>query len=111
MNIVSILILNEFLMNSVFILFELKVLSSIILCFVPANKSWIVSVVIAGSYQWMLSCSPLYLSQYILLGRDGQGSRGISLVDANREGLFSCAGYLAIYFAGVQLGGYLLHSR
>lgn len=89
----------------------LQVLSSIILCFVSPSYSWFISIVLAVGYQWTLSCEPLNLINYILLGSDGTMSRNTGLVDANREGLLSCVGYLAIYFAGVQIGIYLLQRR
>ena len=43
------------------------------------------------------------LKEYIMLGSAGDYSR-IGFVDANREGIFSCIGYLALYFAGVEMG-------
>ena len=51
-------------------------------------------------YQFLLSCG---LRDYILYGPDGTHSRD-SVIAANREGLFSCTGYLSIYYAGMELG-------
>ncbi|XP_050402410.1 phosphatidylinositol-glycan biosynthesis class W protein isoform X4 [Patella vulgata] len=85
-----------------------KIISTVILCILPVTTSSILSVVITVLYQYALCrCG---LSQYILNGSDGQGTR-YGILDANREGLFSCIGYTALYFAGVQLGQYLFIKR
>lgn len=36
-------------------------------------------------------------------GPGGTHSRD-TIISANREGLFSCVGYLAIYYTGVEIG-------
>lgn len=69
--------------------------------------AWLLALVVAGFYETWLQ---LGLKDYLILGADGSGSR-TNLLDANREGVFSSLGYLAIYFAGVQLGQYLLKPR
>ena len=63
---------------------------------------------LALGYQYLLSVHGL--REFILTGSDGQGSR-VGMLNANREGIFSCIGYLAIYFAGVQVGQFLQKSR
>ncbi|XP_033127099.1 phosphatidylinositol-glycan biosynthesis class W protein-like, partial [Anneissia japonica] len=50
------------------------------------------------------------LQEYILNGPDGTGSR-IGLISANREGLFSCVGFTAIYLGGVYIGRLLFSKR
>ena len=73
---------------------------------VDARHSWLLAVAVIGIYQSSLSL--LGLSQYIL-GADTD--RSVGLVAANREGLCSCCGFLALYLAGVQLGRLLLRRQ
>ncbi len=40
---------------------------------------------------------------YIIYGPNGDFSRD-NLISANREGIVSCLGFLAIYYLGVQIG-------
>ncbi|XP_067678563.1 phosphatidylinositol-glycan biosynthesis class W protein-like isoform X2 [Haliotis asinina] len=83
-----------------------KVISTVILSVFPVQLSGILSIMIAAGYQYSLTS----LTTYILHGADGRGTR-VGLLDANREGLFSCIGYLAIYFAGVEIGRYIFRKR
>ena len=80
-------------------------MSTALLCFVNVRHSWMIAIAIISLYQSALSI--LGLNQYIL---DVDGKRD-GFIDANREGVFSCCGYLAVYFAGVQLGRLLLRPR
>lgn len=66
------------------------------------------ALVLATSYQALLQWAGLDL--YILLGPNGDGSR-IGLVSANREGLVSCLGYLALYTGWIEVGKRLLKPR
>ena len=59
-------------------------------------------------YQFCLS--NVGLREYILLGPDGNYSRN-GLISANREGLFSSIGYLAIYFVAVEKGRHLFQMK
>ena len=74
-------------------------------CFIDARHSWVIAISIISFYQ--VALSKFGLSEYIL---DGYGRR-VGLLDANREGICSCCGYLALYFAGVQLGRMLMMQR
>ena len=65
-------------------------------------------MVLAVLYQYWLSCCGL--SQYIEHGLEGTGGRQ-GFFDANREGIYSCVGYLAIYLAGVQIGIFVFKNR
>ncbi|XP_046571709.1 phosphatidylinositol-glycan biosynthesis class W protein-like [Haliotis rubra] len=85
---------------------SVKVLSTVILSVFPVYLSGLLSIVMAAGYQYSLTS----LTTYILHGADGRGTRA-GLLDANREGLFSCIGYLAIYFAGVEIGSYIFRKR
>ena len=68
----------------------------------------VVSVVVTTLYQLMLQLGGL--ESYVLLGPNGDGSR-VGVVSANREGVVSCVGYLAIYTGWIQLGKWLLRPR
>ena len=50
------------------------------------------------------------LKDYIIKGSDGKGGR-IDLLDANREGLYSCLGFFSLYIMGVQLGKVVMRQR
>jgi len=63
------------------------------------------AIAVISVYQ--LALSIFGLNEYIL---DVDGKR-VGVFDANREGICSCCGYLALYFAGVQLGRVLLRPR
>jgi len=83
-------------------------MSTLVFCFVSHQAAWLLALIVAGLYETWLQ---LGLKDYLILGADGIGGRTANLLDANREGVFSSFGYLAVYFAGVQLGQYLLKSR
>ena len=68
----------------------------------------VLSLVIAIVYQWCLS--GMGLAEYMDKGPHGDGSRP-TLFSANREGVISCAGYLAIYLASIELGQWLFRPR
>lgn len=93
--------------NFFFTLAAVKICSTIFFCFFSSIPSLLVSVVVAVGYQWCLQTG---LQDYLLHSSDGKGSR-VSLLDANREGLFSSFGYVALYFAGIQIGGYIFLNR
>ncbi len=68
----------------------------------------VLSLVIAIAYQLCLSW--MGLTEYMDKGPDGDGSRA-TLFSANREGIISCAGYLAIYLGSIELGQWLFRPR
>uniref|UniRef100_A0A8C5LP56 Phosphatidylinositol-glycan biosynthesis class W protein n=1 Tax=Leptobrachium leishanense TaxID=445787 RepID=A0A8C5LP56_9ANUR len=94
--------------NFFFTLAVVKMLSSLLFTFFPAQKSWVLATVVLSLYQFVLEVTDL--KSFILNGRDGKGSR-VGFIDANREGLFSVIGYLAVYLVGVQFGLYILKKR
>jgi phosphatidylinositol glycan class W len=49
-------------------------------------------------------------TEYVLLGPSRDGSR-TGLLSANREGVVSSVGYLAVYMAGIQLGQWIFKKR
>ncbi|XP_008693667.1 phosphatidylinositol-glycan biosynthesis class W protein [Ursus americanus] len=94
--------------NFFFTLIVVKVLTSLLLIILPLNKSWTVAIIIIVLYQLALDFTPL--KRLILYGTDGSGTR-IGLLNANREGIISTLGYVAIHMAGVQTGSYMLKKR
>ncbi|NWV09390.1 PIGW protein, partial [Ptilonorhynchus violaceus] len=94
--------------NFFFSLAFVRLAASLLLAVFPKQKSWLVALALAVLYQLLLSTTSLKM--FILHGSDGRGSR-IGFLDANREGLLSLVGYLAIYLASVQVGLWLLQRR
>ncbi len=94
--------------NFFFTLAVIKVLSSVLLITVPIKYSWLYATIITVGYELVLSVGRL--QQYILHGSDGHDSR-IGFLNANREGVFSCLGYLSVYLFSVQLGRWLMKSK
>ncbi|XP_078448837.1 glucosaminyl-phosphatidylinositol-acyltransferase PIGW isoform X1 [Lampetra fluviatilis] len=68
------------------------------------RRYWVAAVLLAVSYE--LALHNLGLKSLVLLGWDGTGGRD-DLLSANREGIASVCGYLALYVAGVHVGSYL----
>lgn len=73
-----------------------KLWSSLVLPVVPPKFTWLVSVVLAVFYEGILT---FWLGDWIM-----SDIPRTDLLTANREGLCSCLGYLAIYLAGVSWG-------
>lgn len=94
--------------NFFFTIIVVKLITSLLLIIFPLNKSWIVAISITVLYQLALDFTPL--KGIILYGTDGRGTR-VGLLNANREGIISTLGYVAIYMAGVQTGLYVLKRR
>ncbi|XP_072603755.1 phosphatidylinositol-glycan biosynthesis class W protein isoform X2 [Vulpes vulpes] len=94
--------------NFFFTLMVVKLITSLLLIIFPLNKSWIVAISIIVLYQLALDFTPL--KRLILYGTDGSGTR-IGLLNANREGIISTLGYVAIHMAGVQTGSYMFKKR
>ncbi|XP_077657497.1 glucosaminyl-phosphatidylinositol-acyltransferase PIGW isoform X2 [Urocitellus parryii] len=94
--------------NFFFTIIVVKLITSLLLMIIPLNKSWMVAVSIAMLYQLALDFTPL--RRLILYGTDGSGSR-VGFLNANREGIISNLGYVAIYMAGVQTGLHILKNR
>nr|XP_033778089.1 phosphatidylinositol-glycan biosynthesis class W protein isoform X2 [Geotrypetes seraphini] len=94
--------------NFFFTLAVVRLVASLILMFFPVNNSWIIAVSIGIFYQLLLETTKLKI--FILSGGDSRDSR-VGFLNANREGIFSLFGYVAIYMAGVQVGLYVLKKR
>ncbi|XP_054610286.1 phosphatidylinositol-glycan biosynthesis class W protein-like [Dunckerocampus dactyliophorus] len=91
--------------NFFFTLAIVRVLTSMLLVVFPARKSWVLGLLISGAYQCALETTGL--KAFILHNND----RGKDFLHANKEGIFSIAGYVAIYMAGVQMGCYVMQPR
>jgi len=50
------------------------------------------------------------MTDYVINGSHGNGSRD-TLIDANREGIVSSLGYIALYFLGMEIGRYIFKPR
>ncbi|XP_044849535.1 phosphatidylinositol-glycan biosynthesis class W protein isoform X3 [Mauremys mutica] len=94
--------------NFFFTLAIVRMTASLLLTLFPTNKSWIVAVILAVFYQLILDTT--HLKMFVLYGSDGKDTR-LGFLNANREGVFSLYGYLAIYMASVQVGLYVLKKR
>ncbi|XP_005394007.1 PREDICTED: phosphatidylinositol-glycan biosynthesis class W protein [Chinchilla lanigera] len=94
--------------NFFFTLVVVKLVTTVLLIVFPLNKSWIVAISITVLYQLTLDLTPL--KRLILYGTDGSGTR-VGLLNANREGIISTLGYVAIHMAGVQTGLYVFRNR
>ncbi|KFQ16734.1 PREDICTED: phosphatidylinositol-glycan biosynthesis class W protein [Merops nubicus] len=94
--------------NFFFTLAFVRLAASLLLAMFPKNKSWIVALNLAVLYQLILNTTSL--KTFILHGSDGRDTR-VGFLNANREGLLSLFGYLAIYLASVQVGLCLLKCR
>ncbi|NXT50316.1 PIGW protein, partial [Pluvianellus socialis] len=94
--------------NFFFTLAFVRLAASLLLAIIPKDKSWIVAISLAVLYQLILNTTSLKM--FILHGSNGRGTR-VGFLNANREGLLSLWGYLAIYMASVQVGLCLLKCR
>ncbi|NWU52285.1 PIGW protein, partial [Dromas ardeola] len=94
--------------NFFFTLALVRLAASLLLAIFPKNKSWIIAINLAVLYQLTLNTTSLKM--FILHGSNGRDSR-VGFLNANREGLLSLFGYLAIYLASVQVGLCLLKCR
>lgn len=91
--------------NFFFTLAIVRVVASVLLALFPVTWSWLLAILIGGLYQFALETTEL---KYFILYSNG---RTESFLEANREGVFSVFGYIAIYMAGVQIGRFLMQPR
>ncbi|KAJ7308875.1 hypothetical protein JRQ81_008149 [Phrynocephalus forsythii] len=94
--------------NFFFTLAAVRTAASLLLALFLPHRAWVAAVALAVAYESLLETLPL--KAFILHGSDGEDSRD-GFLNANREGIFSVIGYLAIYMASVQVGVYLLEAR
>lgn len=91
--------------NFFFTLAIVRIAASTILAVLPARQSWILALLISGIYQITLDTTGL--REFIIHNND----REKDFLHANKEGVFSIVGYVAIYMAGVQVGLYVMQPR
>ncbi|KAE8623561.1 hypothetical protein XENTR_v10005654 [Xenopus tropicalis] len=94
--------------NFFFTLAIVRVLASFLLAVFPAKNSWVLAATFVFLYQLALETTGL--KDFVFYGSDGKGTR-VGFFNANREGIVSVTGYVAIYVAGVQVGIYVLKKR
>jgi phosphatidylinositol glycan class W len=68
---------------------------------------WIIGILISLFYQRALVNG---LENFVLNGSKGDGSRS-NFIDANREGICSSLGYVALYFIGVSIGKLFFYNK
>ncbi|XP_061596947.1 phosphatidylinositol-glycan biosynthesis class W protein [Cololabis saira] len=91
--------------NFFFTLAIVRVVVSMLLVVLPTRHLWVFSLLISGLYQFILETTEL--KTFIIHNSD----REKDFLHANKEGIFSIAGYVAIYLAGVQIGLYVMQPR
>lgn len=91
--------------NFFFTLAIVRVVASSLLVIVPVRYSWVLALLVSSCYQFTLETSGL--KAFLTHNHD----RDKDLVHANKEGIFSVAGYIAIYMAGVQVGLHVMQPR
>lgn len=91
--------------NFFFTLAIVRVVASSLLVIVPVSYSWLVALLISSFYQYTLETSGL--KAFLMHNTD----RHQDLIHANKEGIFSVVGYVAIYMAGVQVGLHVMQPR
>ncbi|WAR24413.1 PIGW-like protein [Mya arenaria] len=94
--------------NFFFTLAAVKIGCTLLFCSISPRLWSIVGVLTIALYQHSLTYDGL--KEYIIKGADGKGGR-TDIIDANREGLFSCLGFFSIYIMGVQLGKIIMRKR
>lgn len=90
--------------NFFFTLAIVRVVASAILAVFPINISWLLCLLISGVYQVVLETTEL--KSFLIRNSERNG-----FLQANKEGIFSVVGYVAVYMAGVQVGIYLMQTR
>ncbi|XP_008305116.1 phosphatidylinositol-glycan biosynthesis class W protein [Stegastes partitus] len=91
--------------NFFFTLAIVRIVASILLTVLPAKQLWVFALLMSGFYQFALETSEL--KAFIIHNND----REQDFLHANKEGLFSVVGYVAIYLMGVQIGLYVMQPR
>ncbi|XP_033738572.1 phosphatidylinositol-glycan biosynthesis class W protein-like [Pecten maximus] len=79
----------------------LKIMSTLFYISVPEFLWSLCALGVVVGYQYSLDYWGV--RDYLLHGEDGQGGRE-GLINANREGIFSCLGFFALYVFGTEIG-------
>ncbi|XP_071386018.1 phosphatidylinositol-glycan biosynthesis class W protein isoform X1 [Centroberyx affinis] len=91
--------------NFFFTLAIVRVAASMLLALLPVGQSWVFALLIGGLYQYALETTGL--KSFLIHNND----REKDFLHANKEGIFSVVGYIAIYMAGAQIGLYVMRPR
>lgn len=91
--------------NFFFTLAIVRVVASMLLVVLPVSMSGVFALLIGGLYQFSLETTGL--KAFII----HSGDREKDFLHANKEGIFSVIGYVAIYMAGAQIGLYVMQPR
>lgn len=91
--------------NFFFTLAIVRVVASSLLVIIPVNYSWVFGLMISIFYQFTLETSGL--KAFLMHNND----RDKDLIHANKEGIFSVMGYVAIYMSGVQVGLHVMQPQ
>lgn len=91
--------------NFFFTLAIVRVSASILLAVLPVNLLLLFTLLIAVMYQVTLETTGL---KAFIIHNNG---RELDFLHANKEGIFSVVGYVAIYLAGVHVGRYVMQHR
>ncbi|KAL4237169.1 hypothetical protein ACF0H5_005549 [Mactra antiquata] len=94
--------------NFFFTLATVKIACTVLFCAISPKMWKVAGVLIIAAYQHNLMYDGL--RNYLIKGYDGKGGR-TDIIDANREGLYSCFGFLSIYIMGIQLGNLVMKKR
>ncbi|KAL4228721.1 hypothetical protein ACF0H5_011764 [Mactra antiquata] len=94
--------------NFFFTLVVIKLCSVLLYSVTPKCLRKYLGLVIICLHQSVLMV-PAFLS-FVLDGYDGNGSRD-GIIDANREGIVSCVGFLGLYLIGVEIGTFIMKRR
>nr|XP_022314541.1 phosphatidylinositol-glycan biosynthesis class W protein-like isoform X2 [Crassostrea virginica] len=94
--------------NFFFTVSAVKICSSLLLTFLGNIILSGPAIIVILLYQLLLN--KFGLSGYLALGADGHGGR-TGLLDSNREGIVSCAGYLSLYLLAVDLGKHIFNRE
>ncbi|XP_062342104.1 phosphatidylinositol-glycan biosynthesis class W protein [Osmerus eperlanus] len=89
--------------NFFFTLAIVRVVATVLLAVFPLSWSGLLALLIGGLYQFTLETG---LKSFIIHNSDRTG-----FLQANKEGIFSVMGYIAIYMAGVHIALYVMRPR
>ncbi|XP_053703591.1 phosphatidylinositol-glycan biosynthesis class W protein [Synchiropus splendidus] len=91
--------------NFFFTLAVVRIVASALLVILPHRMLIFFSLLIAGLYQFTLETTKL--KEFMIHNND----RDKDFLYANKEGIFSVVGNVAIYIAGVEIGLYVMQPR
>uniref|UniRef100_A0A3P9IQS8 Phosphatidylinositol-glycan biosynthesis class W protein n=1 Tax=Oryzias latipes TaxID=8090 RepID=A0A3P9IQS8_ORYLA len=91
--------------NFFFTLAMVRIVASALLTILPSRQLWVFALLFSGLYQFTLETSEL--KAFLIHNND----REKDFLHANKEGIFSIVGNVAIYLIGVQFGLYVMQPR